>query len=125
MSHTDDYVKSPAGITGGLDSLGNPFQRELLRNNGFQIPSSAGHDRQDIVNILREVSAGADDTFLCIGHMQKVDLAGLVVYGHNDISAVDFSMLHKRGQNTLRTGGIDPAVNVRSMTCQGGRSRCF
>ena len=96
-----------------------------MGDDRLQVPSSAGHHRHNVPDVLREVSAGTDDAFLCIGHMQKVDLAGLVVYGHNDISAADFSMPHKRGQNTLRTGGIDPAVNVGSMTRQGGRSRCF
>ena len=82
----------------------------------LQVPLAARHDLLHILHILRHIATRADDALLCVGHAEQVNGAGLIVDRHGDKAALDFSKSKEIIQNTLRTGGIQPAVNVGNCT---------
>ena len=104
------------------DGLFQFIQWELMSDDPLQFPLTTRHDLLHVPYILRHIATGADDALLGIGHVKQVNGAGLVVDCNGDKAALDFSKPKEIIQNTLRTGGIQPAVNAGNCAIYG-RSR--
>ena len=89
-----------------------------MGDDAFQLPFPAGHNLLDIPHILRHIAAGADNTLLGIGHVQQVNGAGRIVDSYRDEAAFDFSKTQEVAQDALRTGSVQPAVNIGGLTTQ-------
>ncbi len=104
------------------DGLFQFIQWELMSDDPLQLPLTTRHDLLHVPHILRHIATRADDALLDIGHVEQVNGAGHVVDCNGDKAALDFSKPKEIIQNTLRPGGIQPAVNAGNCAIYG-RSR--
>lgn len=94
------------------DGLFQFIQWELMSDDPLQVPLTTRHDLLHNPHVLWHIAAGADDALLGIGHVEQVNDTRLVVDCNGDKSTLNFAEPKEIIQNTLRTGGIQPAVNA-------------
>lgn len=104
------------------DGLFQFIQRKLMGDDTLQVPFAACHNLLYVAYIFRHIASGADDALLGIGHVKKVDGTEFIVDSYGNKSTLNFTEPQEIIQDTLRTGGIQLAVNVGNCTIQG-RSR--